>query len=100
MLQPRWIIEGIATYLESAETAGGRLRSTQFEMYMRMAVLEDNILHFDTLNNRTDYWPHGDIWYLYGSRFIHWLVSSTVKSSSSKWRNGMEAEPFRSASTG
>lgn len=74
MLQPRWIIEGLATYLESAETAGGRLRSTQFEMYMRMAVLEDNVLHFDTLNNRTDYWPHGDIWYLYGSRFIHWLV--------------------------
>jgi Tol biopolymer transport system component len=74
ILQPRWIIEGIATYLESAETAGGRLRSTQFEMYMRMAVLENNILHFDTLNNRTDYWPHGDIWYLYGSRFVSWLV--------------------------
>jgi len=74
MLQPRWIIEGIATYLESDLTAGGRMRSTQYEMYMRMAVLENNILHFDTLNNRTDYWPHGDIWYLYGSRFIAWLV--------------------------
>jgi hypothetical protein len=74
ILEPRWIIEGIATYLESAETAGGRLRSTQFEMYMRMAFLENNLLHYDTLNNRTDYWPHGDIWYLYGSRFINWLV--------------------------
>ncbi|MDH4281158.1 MAG: DPP IV N-terminal domain-containing protein [Myxococcales bacterium] len=74
VLLPRWMTEGIATYLESAETAGGRLRSTQFEMYMRTAVLENNLLHFDTLNNRTDYWPHGDIWYLYGSRFIEWLV--------------------------
>ena len=74
LLQPRWLIEGIATYYESALTSGGRLRSTQFEMYMRMAVLEDNILHFDTLNNRTDYWPQGNIWYLYGSRFVNWLV--------------------------
>ncbi len=73
-LQPRWIIEGMATYLESSETAGGRMRSTQFEMYMRMAFLEDNLLHFDTFNNRTDYWPHGDVWYLYGSRFVKWLV--------------------------
>ncbi len=74
LLQPRWLIEGIATYYESALTSGGRLRSTQFEMYMRTAVLEDNILHFDTLNNRTDYWPQGNIWYLYGSRFVNWLV--------------------------
>ncbi|MDH3200756.1 MAG: hypothetical protein OEM15_07675 [Myxococcales bacterium] len=74
LLQPRWLIEGIATYYESALTSGGRLRSTQFEMYMRMAVLEDNILHFDTLNNRTDYWPQANIWYLYGSRFVNWLV--------------------------
>lgn len=74
LFQPRWLIEGIATYLESALTSGGRLRSTQFEMYMRMAVLEDNVLHFDTLNNRTDYWPQSNIWYLYGSRFVNWLV--------------------------
>jgi Tol biopolymer transport system component len=96
ILQPRWIIEGIATYLESRETAGGRLRSTQYEMYMRMAVLEDNILHFDTLNNRTDYWPHGDIWYLYGSRFIHWLVQQygeEVITEMAEWY-GSRAIPF------
>ena len=96
LLQPRWIIEGIATYLESRETAGGRLRSTQFEMYMRMAVLEDNILHFDTLNNRTDYWPHGDIWYLYGSRFINWLVQQygeEVITEMAEWY-GRRAIPF------
>jgi Tol biopolymer transport system component len=96
LLQPRWIVEGIATYLESAETAGGRLRSTQFEMYMRMAVLEDNILHFDTLNNRTDYWPHGDVWYLYGSRFIHWLVQQYGEElilEMAKWY-GSRAIPF------
>jgi Tol biopolymer transport system component len=96
ILQPRWIVEGIATYLESRETAGGRLRSTQFEMYMRMAVLENNILHFDTLNNRTDYWPHGDIWYLYGSRFINWLVQEygeEILTEMATWY-GRRAIPF------
>ena len=96
ILQPRWIIEGIATYLESRETAGGRMRSTQYEMYMRMAVLENNILHFDTLNNRTDYWPHGDIWYLYGSRFIDWLVQQygeEILGEMATWY-GRRAIPF------
>jgi hypothetical protein len=74
LLQPRWIIEGIATYYESELSAGGRMRSSIYEMYMRMAVLENNVLHFDTLNNDTDYWLRGDIWYLYGSRFVQWLV--------------------------
>ncbi|MFW2388476.1 MAG: DPP IV N-terminal domain-containing protein [Polyangiales bacterium] len=96
ILQPRWILEGIATYLESRETAGGRMRSTQYEMYMRMAVLEENILHFDTLNNRTDYWPHGDIWYLYGSRFIQWLVDQygeEILAEMATWY-GRRAIPF------
>jgi hypothetical protein len=95
-LQPRWIIEGIATYLESELTAGGRLRSTQFEMYMRMAVLEDAVVHFDTLNNRTDYWPRGDIWYLYGSRFVRWLVErygEGIISEMAEWY-GNRAIPF------
>ena len=96
VLQPRWIIEGIATYLESDLTAGGRLRSTQYEMYMRMAVLENNVLHFDTLNNRTDYWPHGDIWYLYGSRFVAWLVDrygESIITDMTEWY-GKRAIPF------
>ncbi len=96
VLQPRWIIEGIATYLESSQTAGGRLRSTIFEMYMRMAVLENNLLLYDQLTNRTDYWPHGDIWYLYGSRFINWLVEKygeEILYEMAEWY-GRRAIPF------
>jgi hypothetical protein len=72
------------------------MRSAQFEMYMRMAFLEDNLLHFDTLNNRTDYWPHGDIWYLYGSRFIAWLVDrygEEIITEMTEWY-GHRAIPF------
>ena len=39
-VQPRWFIEGYATHMESSETSGGRLRSTIFEMFLRMATLE------------------------------------------------------------
>jgi Tol biopolymer transport system component len=93
---PNWIIEGVATYEESAQTAGGRMRSTMFEMYMRMAVLEDNLVHFDTLNNNTDYWPQGNIWYLYGSRFVDWMVQRWGEEVIGKWAQwyGARAIPF------
>ena len=93
---PRWVTEGIATYVESARTAGGRLRSTQFEMYMRMAVLEDNVVPFDVLNNNTDYWPQGNIWYLYGSRFVNWMVQRWGEEIIAEWAQwyGRRAIPF------
>ncbi len=72
--QPRWFIEGVATYLESAYTAGGRLRSSIFDMYLRMAALEDRLLRIDQLSGGIDRWPRGDVFYLYGSRFVAWIV--------------------------
>jgi hypothetical protein len=71
---PRFVTEGIATYLESARSSGGRLRGSQFEMYMRMAALEDRFLRLDELTNGTDFWPHGNTFYLYGSRFWQFIV--------------------------
>ena len=72
--QPRFIVEGLATYMESHETAGGRMRSTQFDMYLRMAFLEDRVLTLDQLANGVDNWPHGNNWYLYGSRLMAYVA--------------------------
>lgn len=72
--QPRFIVEGLATYMESHETAGGRMRSTQFDMYLRMAFLEDRVLTLDQLANGVDNWPHGNNWYLYGSRLMAFVA--------------------------
>ena len=72
--QPRWFIEGYAVHEESAETAGGRIRSTMFEMYVRMAALEDALLGIDELSNGVDRWPQGNAFYLYGSRFVDWIA--------------------------
>ena len=80
-VQPRWLIEGLATYLESRETSGGRMRSTQFEMYLRMAFLEGRELTLDQLSNNVDQWPRGTSWYLYGSRIVAYVAE----------RHGMEA---------
>lgn len=72
-IQPRWIIEGLATVHESRHTGGGRMRGTLFDMYLRADVLEDRIAGIDQLSNIPFRWPQGNIWYLYGSRFLGWI---------------------------
>lgn len=71
--QPRWFIEGLATQQESEHTAGGRLRSSMFDMFLRMDALEGRLLDLDQLSNSVDRWPHGHVWYLYGSRFVDYI---------------------------
>ena len=74
-IEPPWILEGLATFLESERTAGGRMRSTMFEMFIRMDALEDRFLEIDQLANNVDRFPHGNARYLYGSRFIRYVVN-------------------------
>ncbi|HJK96127.1 MAG TPA: hypothetical protein RMF84_02840 [Polyangiaceae bacterium LLY-WYZ-14_1] len=71
---PRWLIEGFAVHEESAHTAGGRLRSSIFDMYLRMDALEGRLLRIDQLSNSVDRWPHGNVWYLYGSYFVEFIA--------------------------
>ena len=72
--QPRWILEGLAVVMESEHTAGGRLRSSQFDMYLRSDVLEDNLATLDEISNPARRWPGGNVWYLYGAKFIEWIA--------------------------
>ncbi|WP_437732892.1 BamA/TamA family outer membrane protein [Sorangium sp. So ce1335] len=73
-VQPRWIIEGLAVVSESHHTSGGRMRSTIFDMYLRADVLEDNIAGLDQISSSPHRWPQGTLWYLYGSRFLGWIL--------------------------
>jgi hypothetical protein len=72
--QPRWILEGLAVVMESEHTAGGRLRSSQFDMYLRSDVLENNLATLDEFSNPARRWPGGNVWYLYGAKFIEWIA--------------------------
>ncbi len=74
--QPRWILEGLAVLMESEHTSGGRLRSTQFDMYLRADVLEHRLARLDQISNPARRWPSGNLWYLYGAKFIGWIVDT------------------------
>ena len=74
--QPRWILEGFAVINESRHSTGGRMRSTMFDMYLRADVLDDRIVPLDQMSNSPRRWPQGNVWYLYGSRFLGWIAET------------------------
>ncbi len=74
--QPRWILEGLGVYMESARTSGGRLRNSQWDMSMRADVLENNFASIDQITNTVRRWPQGNLVYLYGSYFIRWIAET------------------------
>jgi hypothetical protein len=75
-IQPRWILEGLAVVEETEHTSGGRLRSSIWDMYMRADVLGNNVATIDQMGNFVRRWPQGNIWYLYGSYFMRWVVDT------------------------
>ncbi len=58
---------------ESENTSGGRIRSNLFDMYLRADVIDGRIAGLDQVSNDAYRWPQGDLWYLYGSRFLRWI---------------------------
>jgi len=76
-LQPMWSIEGLAVYNETKFTAGGGGRGvdSRYDMYLRMAALENQ---FNTLDQINGYyltsWPDGTAPYIYGQSLIHFIA--------------------------
>jgi len=74
-LQPIWSTEGLAVYNETKFTAGGRGIDTRYDMYLRIAALEDQ---FNTLDQINGYyltsWPDGTAPYIYGQSLIHFIA--------------------------
>ena len=75
LVQPRWLIEGLAVHEETHESSAGRIRSAFYDMYMRMEALDDQLLALDRLSNSIDRWPRGTSWYLYGAFFMDWVAA-------------------------
>jgi hypothetical protein len=73
-VQPRWFIEGLATYEESKRSSSGRIRSAIFDMYLRMAVLSGKPLGLDGMSTGPLAWPQGNSVYLYGSHFLDYIA--------------------------
>ncbi len=73
-VNPSWLLEGYAVWQESELTSGGRLRSSMWDMYLRMDALEDRLWDLDQVSSGADRWPHGNAAYLYGSHFIRFIA--------------------------
>ena len=71
--QPRWFIEGIATFAESEVSGAGRVRSSEEDMVVRAEVLEGKLPRIDTLSNLPLAWPRGFGQYTVGSRFLSFI---------------------------
>ncbi len=71
--QPNWFIEGLAVLMESRQTTGGRLRSTIFDMELRVPFLEGRALGLDNVSNSPLVFPNGTAAYLYGSSILKYV---------------------------
>jgi Tol biopolymer transport system component len=75
MLQPRWFIEGLAVFVETRMTTGGRAQSSLFDMYLRTAALHGRLWELDVLSSGGRAFPGGNGAYLYGGHFLTWLAN-------------------------
>jgi len=73
--QPHWIIEGLAVAMETEHTTGGRLRGSQFDMFLRTDVLSGRVARLDEISHTPRRFPGATLWYLYGSKFVAWIAS-------------------------
>ena len=73
-VSPRWLIEGIAVYLESVRTGRGRVDSPIFKMWLRTAALDDELFSLGRASGLPFEWPSGTGPYLYGAFFVDYLV--------------------------
>ncbi|HFC53670.1 MAG TPA: hypothetical protein ENJ43_04485 [Gammaproteobacteria bacterium] len=73
MFQPRWITEGLATFLETDRQAGhGRGQSAYYRMLMRMEVAR-GLKPLRQINLPLRSWPGGSSPYLYGVFFFRFM---------------------------
>lgn len=74
IVQPRWLVEGLATYEESRLTSHGRHRHGQFDMMLRAPILEHGFLPIDRVSSGADVFPHGTGVYLYGLHLVQYIA--------------------------
>jgi Tol biopolymer transport system component len=74
-VQPRFIVEGIATYEESKRSSSGRRRSAIFDMYLRTALLAGKLQTLDRITYGSPLqWPQGTTAYLYGASLVGYVA--------------------------
>lgn len=93
-IEPRWIIEGYATYQETQLTAAGRGRSTFADMLLRNAALENRWPSIDRLGGETEEWPSGYLPYIFGVEFLEHLKNTYGEEKVTAFTHATSREPF------
>jgi dipeptidyl aminopeptidase/acylaminoacyl peptidase len=73
-LTPTWMIEGLATFEESAITGHGRLHAADFRAVVDEAAREQRLEPMDRVNGGLTAWPSGFGPYAYGLGFHAYLT--------------------------
>ncbi|HVT07140.1 MAG TPA: hypothetical protein VHO67_06765 [Polyangia bacterium] len=73
LAEPTWLVEGLAVLMESRQTTGGRLRSSFYDMHLRVPFLEGRLFGLDQVTNIPLAYPGGTAAYLYGSSLIRYI---------------------------
>lgn len=73
VIQPRFIVEGLATWAETRFTDGGRLRSTLFRSDILLGAFAGDLWALDDLASSSRRNPGGGGAYAYGAAFVEWL---------------------------
>ncbi len=84
-LNPVWLREGLAEYDETIYTKAGRGRGTYSDMVVRSAVLEKKFPKIDQVDGLSYSYPNGSAAYIYGVRFVHWLIDTYGEENFLKW---------------
>jgi len=78
---PRWLTEGIAVWIESTRTGGGRVGASRFEMYARASALAGRLPSLGDLTGFPLEQPRGAAWYLYGGYLIDHIARAAGPES-------------------
>jgi hypothetical protein len=73
LAEPTWFVEGVAVLMESRQTTGGRLRSSFYDMHLRVPFLEGRMFGLDQITNIPLAYPGGTAAYLYGSSLLRYV---------------------------
>lgn len=93
---PRWYIEGLAVWHESARTGTGRTNSSLFRMWLRTAALSDQFFSLGTVTGSPFRWPQGTTPYLYGGFFMEYIAEKHGNDALTRFnhRYGDQLVPF------
>ncbi|HEY6475745.1 MAG TPA: BamA/TamA family outer membrane protein [Polyangia bacterium] len=73
LAEPVWFIEGMAVLMESRQTTAGRLRSSFYDMHLRVPFMEGRLFGLDQVTAIPSAYPQGTAAYLYGSSLLRYV---------------------------